>query len=154
MRKDVWKKGYRVVSVTYDGEYVSCTRGGRRITYPPCSTAKRPLLCGPLSVFTSVQAAREFAKELDFFRWFLLPLCPIVMTPSRLVVVRCKYLQSKDSALWCWKDGRRVTTTDVPLGTDFADRVVTLAPSWRKSSRDDFVPIWLPWEGMVQVVFK
>lgn len=148
-----WRKGYRVMYVTSHGRYASCTTFGKRTLYKPQGVTLRQWRCGPLSVFTSIKDARAFAQELDFIDRLFWRFGWMFSSRPTFVIVRCMYLPSIAQGLWYWENGKRIAQEDIPPGTDFADRVVTLAPAWMRAKKNDLIDIWLPWMGMCQVVF-
>lgn len=83
-----WHIGYKVVMLycPEKGVFVSATTWGRPVRYEVNKITRRPLGCGPLSVFDISRAAKSFAWELS--KWY------------SLCVFRCNYLESQDTTLW------------------------------------------------------
>ena len=111
-----WLDGFKVVERRCFGNFYSAivTKPDSIVLYIPGQPVRRrDKRQGPLAVFVTHQAARQFIKYTGYF-------CILVILP-------CKYLQSKQRSLWSTTPfGKRLTVSDVsiPNGTDFANVVI------------------------------
>ena len=108
-----WKKGWKVIRIDHQQNRVSCVTNGSVVKYLKNKITNRPVTCGPLAVFKTRQAARDFVAK-----WFW----------SRKIV-KCLYTESKDVSLWCprasWVGGTK-NRHDLPKGTLLAEKVKCL----------------------------
>jgi len=99
-----WEKGWKVVRRNKERQMRSATVWGRVLRYYYNRTTKPKFGCGPLAMFRTRKAAREWSKNN---RW--------------LIVRKCIYLPSKDTKLWTV--GREYHLNYCPEGTVLADAI-------------------------------
>lgn len=111
-----WKEGWKVIM---KGTRTSCAVVQHSVHYPKNEIAGRPKHGGPLAVFKTRQAARNFVYEFygvpNLFRR----------------VVKCLYQESKHTRLWRWMqhayiESYRQYSGNLPKGTAFAEKVKCL----------------------------
>ena len=103
-----WKKGWKVIMAA---TRVSCSNGMyRSVEYKKNKIVGRPKDCGPLAVFNTREAARNFAKRHLGY-------------PRSRKIVKCLYKKSKHSRLWV---GALFSLFNLPEGTVLADKVKCL----------------------------
>ena len=127
MKNKRWKKGWKVIKKR---NRQSCTgaHGTSVLTYGKNEVVEKPHLGGPLAVFKTRKAARNFIKRYN-------KRCRATGYLDRLrVITRCEYIESKHTCLWEWKRtvwwcyGKRaykkICAYDMlPTGTAFANKV-------------------------------
>ncbi len=105
-------KGYKVVNKTReDGIYQSCFTFKSPVKYPIGESTKRPKWCGPLTVFETIEDAREFIwhyKHLGIGD----------------NIFECSY--AKSHATTIWNPEFRFPKCELPEGTMLADSVTLI----------------------------
>lgn len=114
------KFGYKVLRIDNGPTFWSATYCGHVTRYYTDRWSLPSTSCGPLAVFDTFSAARDFKKcyagnDSD----------------ASFTVFRCAYIVAKDTELRCFTgmSFRRAGYLKYPSGTKFADKVLLLNPT-------------------------
>jgi hypothetical protein len=108
------KQGYKVVyNSPFKKQPLCSVWSPKTIPYYKGKKTKRPIKCGPLAVFNSLENAQNFASIDD-------------------QIFKCRYKESKDKKFWFFNtingliEYSEYSTERLPKGTRFADWVILL----------------------------
>lgn len=114
--KEKWIRGWKVIM---RNTRESCTSNHQIVKYNKNTIVRRPKDCGPLAVFKTRKAARDFLL-LSFYT-FNRP-----KKHKSRKIVKCIYIKSKHGYLWSWSNSINIQCCNMPSGTDFAEKVKCL----------------------------
>jgi len=108
-------KAIKVLSLCYDRDRLTSAISQKQVEYIPNVFICRPLNCGPLAIFDSLENAKCFAPRSQF-QFYI-----------------CEYTPSKDNSLWFHDhifERLEYKVKDFPKGTLFADSVKLIKPAF------------------------
>lgn len=118
--KIIYRQGYKVVRTrNTDMLYYSATDLGQSIFYNETDFTDRPYGCGPLTVFTKVNFACDFAQRRLY----------LISHQEALVVFKCLYKASKDNSVWIKYSNKR-RLTELPPSSALADKIKLEMPMY------------------------